>query len=152
MISNYSTRTLIKFDKHHDRNILVLKPNCEFLMWKFPPVIANNRNMRSFKRNNRRVNGFLLFCRHYLAAQKIMDQSSKQYRQRRIRRGVKQSAEIWKIWNSADKQIHFEYEKFAFQLKFVMNEFPISTFLDLLFKSSSTVTKANANVQRIQYE
>lgn len=114
MISNYSTRTLIKFDKHHCRNILVLKPNCEFLMWEFPSIIANSRYVRRTKRNNRRVkniNGFLLFYRHYLAAQ-------KKYMQRPIRNGVEQSVEIRKTWNCAGKQIHDVYEKLAFQLKF----------------------------------
>lgn len=116
--TNYFTRTLIKFDKHHNRNILVLKPNCEFLMWKFPPSIIELQCLTI--PNNVRVenaNGYLLFYCHYLAAQKIIIQSSKQYRQRRIRRRVRQSTEIRKIWNSADKQIHFEYEKLAFQFK-----------------------------------
>jgi hypothetical protein len=114
--TKYFSRTLIKFDRYHNRNIIVLKPNCEFLMWKFPSSITETRRLIMPKK--RRINAFSLFYSHYLeATQNFMNHysgiTSKQSKPK-IRKRV---TEILKIWNYADKRIHFEYERLAFQFK-----------------------------------
>lgn len=106
-------RALIKFDKYNNKNIIILKPNCEFLLWKFPTSIIEAQYLT---RKTSKLNGFTFFGLHYIeAVKKSTDHySGKASKSRRIRLNT----EIQKIWNIADKEIRLEYEKLAFQLKF----------------------------------
>jgi hypothetical protein len=111
-LTNYFSRALIKFDKYNNRNVIILKPNCEFLMWKFPTSIIETQYLTH---NSSKFNGFTFFGLHYIEAVKKSTDHYSGKASKRIR--IRLNAEIQRIWNIADKEIRLEYEKLAFQLK-----------------------------------
>ncbi|GBC06662.1 hypothetical protein RclHR1_00070029 [Rhizophagus clarus] len=97
----FRVRSLIRSNNGQNKNVVVLRPNYEFLMWKLP----SKQEILETKISEVQLNGFKLFKMHYLKAFKGGVNLSKF-----------DQAEISKTWEDADKEIHFEYEKLAFLL------------------------------------
>ncbi|CAB4486444.1 hypothetical protein RhiirA1_387255 [Rhizophagus irregularis] len=80
-------------DESQNKNVIVLRPDYEFLMWPIPSEPEPENQLTSFE----------LFELHYHNA---------------FEQGVNLSelnqAEVHKAWDSADKEIHFEYKKLAY--------------------------------------
>ena len=86
------------------KQIIVLKPNYEFLMWELPSIEIELENYPPEK-----FEPFQLFRNHYLGAIKDHPNTTEE--------ASKLDEEITEAWNHSDEQVHEVYKKFCSSLQ-----------------------------------
>ncbi|PKY32426.1 hypothetical protein RhiirB3_450601 [Rhizophagus irregularis] len=80
-----------------ENQIIVLKPNYEFLKWKVQIELG--------RYTSKRLDPFFLFYYHYAEAMNHSQKKSIKYK--------KLKSEVIKAWNNADKVVHKKYNELA---------------------------------------
>lgn len=80
-----------------EKQIIVLKPNYEFLMWKL--------QIKLEKYTPKNLKPFSLFYDHYAKATNHSQKKTKKYKKFKL--------EIINAWNNADREVRIEYNELA---------------------------------------